>query len=364
MERLPIPLISVQGTPADMGTEYGSRAAGLVAGNLDDYLRRFRDQLGLDLAGVERTGSGYRRLTAEYNPRVAAMLDGVADGAGISREQIFALNARTEILYGAGSPETGADDGCTSIAVLPRHTATGHTLLGQNWDWHPEQRAFSLLLLTRDERDFAVLTLAEAGMLAKSGVNSAGLGVCANLLVCDRDGTPGGVPYHVLLRGALESDAMATALRAICPAPRSASGNFLIADAGGEAIDLETYPGDFGYLVPENGLLAHSNHFLTPVPVRDERRAMSALSLLRPTRVRHLLTDALADRKVTEEDVQEVFRDHYSFPNAICRHVDERDPVSERVCSVFSILIDLDERRFTIADGPPCEHEYLPVPLG
>lgn len=58
------------------------------------------------------------------------------------------------------------------------------------------------------------------------------------------------------------------------------------------------------------------------------------------------------------DDVAGVFRDHYSFPNGICRHVDERDAETERACSVWSIVMDLTERRFGIAAHPPCEHEY------
>lgn len=355
-----LPLLSLQGSSGEMGVNYGHSIPELISRNLEDYLRRFRDVVGISDAEVLSWGNTFRRVTRNYKASIAEMLEGVADGSGNKAEHIFALNARTEIIY--GSTRSG-DEGCTSLAILPSRTSSKHTLLATNWDWHPEQSDVSLVLATEDEDGFSVLTLAEAGMLAKNGLNSAGLGLCANLLASDRDAGGGGVPYHVLLRGVLESHTMADASRAALNHPRVSSGNFLIADEG-EAVNLEAVPGDFGYLVPNNGLIAHSNHFLTNVPIYDKKKAQSALSLVRPERVRHLLEDAIDSRNVSDEDVRSVLRDHYSYPNGICRHVDEREPETDRICSVYSIVMDLHDRKFSIAKGQPCEHDYEDVRLG
>ncbi len=360
-----LPVVRLEGSYGEMGLAYGRRLAPLVDQNLQDYLRRFREVAGLGDDQVRAWGERYRRVAEAYDPRIRTMLDAVAEGAGQPPALIFALNARTEILYGSAGQETPApDDGCTSLAVLGTHTVDGHVLLGQNWDWHPEQRDVTFLLETCDEDGFSVLTLAEAGMLAKSGFNSAGIGVCANLLVSSADRGGDGVPYHFLLRGVLQSPTMADALRAATEPARISSGNLLLADAGGEAIDLEVCPGDFGYLLPEDGLIAHSNHFLTAVPVKDLKKGTAALTLLRPARARHLLQERLEGRSVAIADLQRTFRDHYSFPNGICRHLDERDAELDRVCSVYSLIFDLTERRLMIAAYPVCEHGYEERVLG
>ena len=60
-------------------------------------------------------------------------------------------------------------------------------LLAQNWDWHPDLRASTVVwIVEHDDRWFATLT--EAGILAKIGLNSAGLGVCLNILRTTADG--------------------------------------------------------------------------------------------------------------------------------------------------------------------------------
>jgi isopenicillin-N N-acyltransferase-like protein len=348
------PLIAVEGTYEEMGAELGSRTRELVERSLATYLRRFRDDAGLSDADVLRWGGIYHEVARSYDPRIAAMLEGLAEGAGARVEHITALNARTELLYGTGY----RDEGCTSVAVLPSHTLDGHTLLAQNWDWHPEQGPVTFLLATRDTDGFAALTLAEAGMLAKSGLNSAGLGVCANLLVSDRDTGGKGVPYHYLLRGVLQSRIMSAAQRKALDVPRISSGNLLIADAGGEAIDLEVAPGVFGHLLPVDGMITHSNHFQSALPLTDKKAASSALTLLRPTRARHLLERAAAQRAVSTADIVAALRDHYSFPDSVCRHVDPDVPQGEQVSSVYSIVMDLDDRRLAIASGPPCDQPY------
>jgi isopenicillin-N N-acyltransferase-like protein len=364
---MPLPKVTVTGPPEAAGAAYGRTAREPIGVNLQIYRRRFRDQAGLDAAALGAAGRAFRTATAAHHPRIAAMLDGVAAGAGVDPAEIYALNARTELLYGRPAP---GDEGCTAIGVLGTHTATGHLLLGQNWDWHPDQRAAMLLLHTTDERGHTVLTLAEAGMLAKTGLNSAGVGQCLTMLASGRDGRtdPPGVPYHVLARATLEADSLTWATRAACRSPRNASINLLLGQAGdpaygdpaagGEMIDLELVPGEVGCLHPVEGMITHANHLEAVPGVYDVQMEWGGSSLFRAARARRLLAGTVAAGKTTVDDLAGVFRDHGCFPHGICRHVDERDTALERSQSVYSILLDLDERRLGIAPGPPCGHEY------
>jgi isopenicillin-N N-acyltransferase-like protein len=359
-----LPQVSVSGTPAECGAGYGAATRELTLANLAAYLRRFRDQAGLEAPAVRAAGEAFRVATLTHHPRIAAMLDGLAAGAGVPVPELYALNARTELLYGHPDP---AAEGCTAIGVLGTHTATGHLLLAQNWDWHPDQQAAILLLRTTDERGHTVLTLAEAGMLAKAGLNSAGVGQCLTMLACDRDGLgatrPAGVPYHVLARATLEADSLGWALRVACRSPRNASVSLLLGQAGdqpvdGELINLELVPGDAGWLHPADGLVTHANHLETGLPVHDIQADWGGSSLFRAARARRLLAETVAAGKTTMDDLAAVLADHASFPHAICRHPDHRLPPLEHSQTACSVLIDLDQRRLGVAAGPPCQHAY------
>lgn len=341
----PLPIIDVSGTPEQLGRAYGEQASELIRANVEAYLGRFERAVGLDRDEVARRGDEFMVMTRHHFPRLATMLESMAAASGVRPELIYAVNARSELLYG-----TFEDGECTSIGVLG-----DHTLLGQNWDWHPDQRPFTLLLVTRDERGHAVAALTEAGMLAKTGLNSAGVGVCVNLIGSDRDGTPGGVPYHVLLRSVLEADSLSWATRYAIRAPRSASINLLIGQAGapGEILDLELAPGEAGWMHPVDGLLVHANHFETAVPVYDTIKDWGGSSLFRSARARRLLSGT--ERKL--DDILEVLKDHHSAPLAICRHVDARDAEGDKSETIWTVLMDLDELTLRLIPGPPCAGE-------
>ncbi|MEV8514408.1 C45 family peptidase [Dactylosporangium sp. NPDC051484] len=345
----PLPLIDVSGTPRECGIAYGEAAAELIAANTASYMARFATVAGIDAERARGYGALFREATRRHVPRVAEMLDGVAEGSGVAVDEVYALNGRTELIYSAEPHE------CTAIGVLGERTASGHTLLAQNWDWHPDQRPYALLLATRDERGGEVLALTEAGMLAKAGLNDAGLGVCVNMLGTVRDRRDGGVPYHVLLRAALEARHLGAAIKAVCAPPRGASINLLVGQAfpggtPGEVIDLEIAPGDVGFLHPADGVLTHANHFETALSALDTLKGFGSSSFFRSARARRLLGAGPID----EPSLRSVLCDHGGHPQSICRH-DEPDVAEEdRTESLYSLVMDLDERRMSIAAGPPC----------
>ena len=81
-------------------------------------------------------------------------------------------------------------------------TADGVLLHGQNWDWRAECAETGVVLRIRREDGPDILTFTEAGGLARSGLDSAGIGLTANALECDRDYQRGaGVPLPFMSQG-------------------------------------------------------------------------------------------------------------------------------------------------------------------
>ncbi len=164
--------------------------------------------------------------------------------------EIVALNARTEIAYGLGlasrltAPREDGG-GCTSFAVLPRHTGGLGLVAGQNWDWLKACMPTRVALDIELEDGLRLLTFCEAGQVGKIGFNSAGLIVCLNLLATTADSDQG-LPVHVVCRLALEQTRLSETLRVVASYPRAASGNLLVArgtpDGDGEALDVEYSP--------------------------------------------------------------------------------------------------------------------------
>ena len=231
-------------------------------------------------------------------------------------------------------------------------------ILGQNWDWlvHAAQTLVVLEARPDDGPDFVAVV--EAGLLAKTGMNAAGLGLVTNALVTDADTGEPGLPFHVLLRAVLDCGTVTEALQVLQASLRSSSANYLIAHASGSALDIEAAPGDFTRLYPlfpENGVLLHTNHFLAPRidPVDLSLWAMpdSAVRLQR-------LRAAMAAKPPTLDDFRTLLADHADYPNSVCAHPDPADHPREQGATIASVLMDLNARRLWLAAGHPCQVPY------
>lgn len=350
-----IPLVVATGTPSQIGVSYGAQAADRVNANVRTYAAWFGDA-GLDIDAVRARGAGFRQETERRWPRIAAMLHGVAEGAGCAPDDIFALNARTELL--ADALPGFVDGGCTTIGVLPARTREGHTLLAQNWDWQPAQREAVVVLATRDECDHAVVTVAEAGMLAKAGLNGSGIGACVNLLGTDRDGRPGGVPYHVLLRAVLEARTFPEAVLAAVGPRRSASINVLVGARSGDIVDLEVVPGDAAWLWPSDGVITHANHVEGDLPVVDKLASYSRpCSEYRAALSRRLLPVDGVDGGHLQAALQ-----HHG-EHSICYHADAVTDDPNPAETLVSVVLDLDDASMAVTPGPPCRNTASTVRL-
>ena len=346
-----IPFFAARGSAYECGQTIGRAMRPEIHSNLTDYGSIFLRMKGADSATVRAFALKLVPAIEAYSPMLVEEMRGLAQGSEVEFADIVALNARTEIMYGLGSTE------CTSLGVLSEFTQAGHTMIGENWDWKALVAERTAVLGLEQPGNPKVVVFTEAGFVGKIGLNDAGIGVCANLLGSAHDKGQIGVPFHVILRSVLSAPNLHKAIQAVTLAQRGSSGNYLIGARGGEIIDIEATPEAFDVILPQDGIIAHSNHFLSPDLQRvDTHRAKSTLTFIRHERARRLI--ARDSGQIRAESFMRVFRDHFSFPSAICRHEDPAQPATERTLSGASIIMDLDDGEMLVAAGPPCEHEY------
>ena len=144
---------------------------------------------------------------------------------------------------------------------------------------------------------------------------------------------------------------------------RSSSANYLIAQAGGAALDIEAAPGDFTRLYPrfpDHGLLLHTNHFLAPYlhPVQD-----LSLWAMPSSAVRLQRLQAGPQRSATLDDFRALLADHADHPHGICSHPDPGEHPLEQGATIASVLMDLNARRLWLAAGNPCQTPYTELDL-
>ena len=365
-----IPRVRVAGTPYQRGRHYGTQARTQIHRSVQAYQRVFAHYTGWDWPAVRRAAAGFEAPVAAFRPAYLDEMRGLADGAGLDLADVLAINVRTEVMYAAKArlaplatrvPQPPAE--CSAFAVVPVPGGPATTLVGQNWDWllHSAQTLIVLEARPDDGPDF--VTVVEAGLLAKAGLNAAGLGLVTNALVTDVDIGAPGIPYHVLLRAILDCATVTEALKVLQAGTRSSSANYLIAHASGAALDVEAAAGDFTRLYPQlpgDGRLLHTNHFLSPrlPPVQDVSLWAMPSSAVRLQRLH-----AGATAAATLEDFRTLLADHADYPHSICSHPDPDDHPLEQGATIASVLMDLNARRLWVAAGNPCQVPYHELDL-
>jgi len=256
----------------------------------------------------------------------------------------------------------GADSGeCTAIAVSPRASTTGGTLLAQNWDWLGSQRESLILLRSGGGGESSCLTLTEAGILAKIGLNAAGFGVCLNILRSTFDGERPGVPVHVLLRALLKRSSVRDAVSFASGLTFGSSSNVLCADCSGEAASLEVSPKGLRVVRGDGATLCHTNHFLDPEAAGWQAALLTSLSTVpRLERARH---HAASRAKHGVDDLKRLLRDESAGLLSICRKPDASLPPEAQIESVASVIMELARGIMHVAPDVPSRAEYLPLAL-
>jgi isopenicillin-N N-acyltransferase-like protein len=366
-----IALLTTQGGAHARGLAHGRRFAREIADNVATYLRRFAASgLGRDQAFAE--AAQWRKAICVQDDAYAEEMQGIAEGSGQSEETIALLNARYELAFTLFGQEARTavraaalvgPDGCTTFALLPQTTADHHTWLGQNWDWLAGVHGRSFVLHARRTEQPSFVCLTEAGIAGgKMGVNECGIGLVENGLASSRDGSnPYQTPFHVRCRQVLDAEDFDAALRPVTGTPRTCSANFVIGAAGGEIVNIESSPDHVSRLDPEDGVVTHSNHFLTAGHGESLLEKISPNTLYRASRMRELLW---AHRgAVSFEHMRSAAADHFGAPYAICRHPDASEPSERRTMTVGAVLIDLEARTMHVANGPPCANDYVAFSL-
>lgn len=362
----PLPLVRIAGGAFERGLQYGRAAADRIALVLEVYRKEFARK-DLSWTAASALADEFGALMRDYDGELMTEIEGIAEGARQSMSAIVILNARTELVYWKGArdgaaaedAEYPAPEECTSGVAMPEITANGHLLHAQNWDWQPDCAAASVVLHIEhgDERP-DILTCVEAGQLARHGMNRLGIALTANGLHSGQDYGRFGVPNPFIRRRMLASQSLARAMYELMNSPRAFSHNVTVSDAAGEAFDIETTPDECFWVEPEQGVLAHANHFKSPVArlkIRDANIARCPETIYRERRLRAALTRASG--RVTVDTFKDALADRFGSPDSICRSPAPR-PGGMLSASLYSLIMDTTERRMWVAPLPFEGAEY------
>lgn len=309
------------------------------------YLSLF-DTVGVPEADVRLGAERCMAATEQWSPRLAWEMNGVAEAAGIELWKVAALNARTEILSGALGSRPGE---CSTVVH-----AGPNPVSAQTWDWHEELDEYWHLHDVRGaDRHYVGLT--EYGILGKIGVNDAGVGVMLNILGHEEDRAEG-VPVHLVCARVLgEAATLDAAINVLRDAPVTTSSAITVVTPQG-AVVVELSPHGATVIEPADGMLIHTNHFLTPALAAREK-----LGLYDPdSQLRFAELHARVTAKPLPAGAEGLIPYLVSQPGdeaQLCCRPDEGAVFGRRQATLATVTIDPTDRRVRIAAGSPAEYD-------
>ncbi len=352
------PIISVNGdNPFDLGYQYGIKCKDLINKSIKIYKTAFKKDLKLNWDEAINYSRKYLPIIENYSLDIINEIKGVAKGADKKFEEILALHLKTEMKLNNSNKRI---EGCTTIASTPEVTKNKNVLVGKNWDWTPVSREIGIVLKKTTEKGLTIVTVTEAGLLGRDGFNSSGVCVVANALMSNKWRV--GIPLHVMINKILYTENLNDAMKAIFSVARASSTNFLLASISGEALCIEAAPEDYNVLWDDNGILAHSNHFIGFNPnIRDCLIDIYPHTLTRYHRAKKLLNKARNNKSVCIDTFKEILTDHFDYPFSICLHPDCREEKNLQIQTNASFIIDLNCKKIYVASGNPCENQYFEI---
>ncbi|MFX0022954.1 MAG: C45 family autoproteolytic acyltransferase/hydrolase [Candidatus Hermodarchaeota archaeon] len=313
-----------------------------------------------------------KKLLQKLLPNQSEKLDALGEASGLSNR----------LLYGAHFIEVMSGDpnslyknppvqACSMIFALPEATSNNTMIFGRNYDFPNVLQPFQVVREEEPDLGYKNLNFTQYPLIGcHMGLNEKGLAIGYNYGRSWKkqplDFRLNGVPGTFIVQEVLETCASTQeAIDFIRKFPHRSNGcHYGLIDISGDICVIETTSTRYAIRRPENGILAHTNHYQTPelkdanLPeyVRFKMDDMDINPIESPIRRYQREIELL--RKYNGQSNMETFK-------KILSDHDNREPDDFTVCThgsaagtLGSIIVLPTKKEFWVTDNHPCKSEY------
>jgi hypothetical protein len=240
-------IVDLEGTPYQMGKVHGQT----LKTEILELLKRWKEDLEKTYGVTAEVfiqnllkKTDFQPAIARWTPGLLDEVRGIADGAGVDFDTMYAYQLIDEIW--AMDADLGLSK-CTSIAAGKRNGNPAY--VAQTLDIPAFYHGFQTVLRIRDKReDLETLVFTIPGVVAANGLNSRSVAVCVNA-VTQLAYSPKGLPVAFVIRGILRQESYEQAVKFLQDIQPAAPQNYVI---GGPADDaaFERSAGKMSRFIP------------------------------------------------------------------------------------------------------------------
>ena len=226
--------IEVSGTPYEMGKQHGVALKDQIIDAVADYKASVKKLFGEENAQLifywVLNEAKFKQDIEKQIPNVIEELKGIADGAGVSFDDVLLTNMFEEVYEAAPSrfglkPINAPRQGGTSFTV-----ASGKKRFsGQNMEYSGNLQG-KQLVIRYQYSNRQLLTYGFVGQIGGVGVNSNGLSVFVTTLPQGKKREQDGLGSTFVRRMLLEQNSVDSAIAKLAATPRFAGTNYILTD--------------------------------------------------------------------------------------------------------------------------------------
>jgi len=376
-----MPTLHLVGSPLEMGTKHGKECRQWIALVAQDYWEALENPpVSIPHADVLDGIREIEVLIAEHTDEAyLEEMRGIADGAGLTYEDVFVANCGFDLMVSRSDPSARAEmfsrfeklsTRCASFVAWGGATVDGRIICTHNNDGPRYPAQYQVAIIARPEQGLAMISPSTVGKLGQhSMMNSQGLFVVGTGL---DNGTKdrvqkAGVPLDVIFRYISQyCSNTREAVDTLARLPLSVAGNFVFADRNRDVELIQATPYFSASIKPVEGkdYLHVTNHALVEeIKPYLSLRPLSSTHYRYQTMARDLeanygYIDAAMAKQIMSSHYDWSVQDIHPCENTPCRHHEYKGELGgTNRCTVW----DLDALTVQVALGNPCKADWISI---
>jgi len=250
------------------------------------------------------------QTTLDFSPHLALELEGIANGAGVSLEDIVILNNYTDF-----RDIILPDEGCSTVFLKKENRA----IVGQTWDMHSSAKNYlCTIALPSNKNHSQTIILSLVGCLGLMGLTSKGLFIGVNNI--NTKNAKAGLIWPALVRSTLEAQSLDEMSKRLLKAPVTSGHNYLISDStSGQHYEISPTAKECVSQVKASQTQAfvfHTNHCLG----QRNKEVEENTSLSSTTFDRYTLLEKNLSKVENAYQLLGLLTSHENYPKSICSH--------------------------------------------
>jgi hypothetical protein len=335
-----LPIVRCAGSPRQRGQAHGEALRALIQPALERWLATLQRPGWPDPPTYVRDflqHTNYPAAMARWTPDLLAEIHGIAEGADVPFEDLFAYNLLDEE-WGFARRHSLSAPGCTVIGW--RATESSTPLLAQTMDIGASYDGAQAVLRICPDEGPEALVFTFAGMVGLNGCNAAGVGVVVNNLAMLPHAAHG-LPVAAVVRGLLARRTLVEAAAFLREAPHASGQHYAVGSPEG-LLSFECSASGAIQDIAVTNHIVHTNHPL----VHTHQSAGDGLSDIGNSQARYRFIASRTAAIGTQADVEAVLADQTVPISIACA------PGQVYTFGATSIALT-SPPRMRLAPGPP-----------